>query len=218
MTKKLKSEPASPAAKRVSTSAKLKPTGKAAGAKKAAAKTKAPEAKTPKASPKAKSAEAAAPKRAVKQATKIEKPKANAKILAGKAPKAKSAGAKSKLKIESISTAGEPILDPIGDTTDGEGRTYIGDTTSVGQAEMDAFKAETAIDAQEPTFEAGLGLAARKATEKRERENAENAAGRESGVDESANAGGERPAGKLENGCRRFFRRQALRAVGTLRR
>ena len=185
MPKKLKSGPASPAAKRVS---KTKAASKAADAKakKTVTKSKAAVAKTPK-------VKAAAPKRAAK----TEKPKA--KVTAVKATGAKSAGTKTavakspkpKLKIKPGSTAGKPILDPIGDTSDGEGRTYLGDAGSQAHAEMEAFKQETALDATDATFEAGPGFAAaQEATEEREREEAEETAERDSG--------GARPQGKLE--------------------
>jgi 23S rRNA pseudouridine2605 synthase len=195
MTKKLKSGPARPAAKHVS----KKPTSKAADAKakKTTVKVKAKEAKPLKT--KADPARTAVAKRmptTAKTKAKIEAAEAKAAGAGGTTKRA----AKTKLKIEPVYPAGEPILDPIGDTTDGEGRKYTGDVTSLAEAEMEAFKAETELEAQDGIFEGGPGAAAAKvATEEHERKEAEEAVDRESGRgNENAGDRGERPAGKLE--------------------
>jgi 23S rRNA pseudouridine2605 synthase len=60
---------------------------------------------------------------------------------------------------------GEPVLDPIGDTTDGEGRTALDEPqeeghAGEGNAELDAFRKETQIEASDAILEAGPGMEA----------------------------------------------------------
>jgi 23S rRNA pseudouridine2605 synthase len=82
--------------------------------------------------------------------------------------------------------AGDAFLDPIGDVTSGEARTYLGDgmreIKREGQAatEMDAFRKETAIEASDAMLEAGPGMeAAQEALEEHARKEAEDTAAEE---------------------------------------
>jgi len=70
----------------------------------------------------------------------------------------------------------ESVLDPIGDTTDGEGRTYLGAAAvPAANAEADAFRKETEIEASDAMVEAGPGM---EATEARARSEAVKTAAR----------------------------------------
>ncbi len=132
---------------------KARTQGKAAG-ESAAAKTKVTPVK----------AAAAAEKRAAKAGKPAKKTTGaklgKAKTAGAKLGKAKTAGAKvrSKKVAPAEGVAGrehfdEPIVDPIGDTTDGEGRTYTG-AESNATAEMQAFRADTADEAMDSPAEA----------------------------------------------------------------
>ena len=73
---------------------------------------------------------------------------------------------------------GEAVVDPIGDTTDGEGRTYLGAAEILTEAvrtkaEVDAFRRETRLEASDVILEAGPGMeAAQQAMEARARSEA----------------------------------------------
>ncbi len=103
--------------------AKSAPKPKSAS-KKPAAKSKTPSAKATKAAPKA--AAVKSPAAAKKRATPAKKTPATSK-----APATKSKKRTTKAEPETTPYAGEPILDPIGDTTSGEGQTYLGDESEI---------------------------------------------------------------------------------------
>ncbi len=98
---------------------------------------------------------------------------------------------------------GGPVVDPLGDTTDGEGRVYLGDADAVvggpesADSEIAAFRKETNLEASDITVEAGPGLeAVAEAAEARARRKAKKTA-HDAGAEES----GERetlPPAKLE--------------------
>jgi 23S rRNA pseudouridine2605 synthase len=157
------------------------------------------DAPAPKRAPKTKKAKAAAKKPG-------EKPrKAKAKTVAASAPKrasktrrtigkAKEPGAKTrKPKAEPRGEAkyriGDPVLDPIGDVSSEEARSYLGDAEPAAQAEMEAYRAETAIAAMDAGLEAGPGLEAiQAAIEGRARKAAEDASALEAGAEASGAA------------------------------
>jgi 23S rRNA pseudouridine2605 synthase len=192
MTAKRKSVPASPAAKRVSKTAITKTKSKAASVKagKAPAKAKAPVAKT--LTLKTKPVGAVAPKRVAKAKTKVG-------TRAG-APAAKTKKARAKAEETAGYRIGHPVVDPIGDVSSGEARTYLGDAEpSLAHAEMEAFVAETETAASDAILEAGPGMeAAQEKKEARARKKAEDAAARDAEDDGAATASEVRTAGKLE--------------------
>ena len=163
MTTKKNTKSAAPAAKSASKAKKAE-----APSKKPAAKGKAAGVKTAK--PVAKSA---AP--AKKRAPAAKKPPAKAK-----APAAKSKKRAPKVEREAAHRIGEPMLDPIGDVTSGEGRTDLGDADSrahEAQAEIDALQKATHIESSEGILEAGPGMdAAQAAMEARARPETEDKA------------------------------------------
>ncbi len=81
---------------------------------------------------------------------------------------------------------GQPVVDPVGDTTDGEGRTYMGSAgndadgpvnNTEGRAEIDAYRATTSNEASDSILEAGPGMeAGQAAMEASARNEAESAA------------------------------------------
>ena len=149
---------------------------KAVGARKGAvAKAKAARVKATTPAAKTKATKA---KPAEKRAAKAEKPKATR----AKARKAKTENAASY-------RIGEPVLDPIGDVSSGEARTYLGEVETPGQAEMEAYRAETETAALVGTLEAEeeMTAAAEAASE----------AGAAVGAEEEE-AGAARPPAKLE--------------------
>ena len=86
---------------------------------------------------------------------------------------------------------GEPVLDPVGDTTDGEGRTYLGvdapapAPATQAKAEMEAFRTDTQIEASDAALEDGPGLeAAQEAMEALARSEAEETAAAEPDADQ----------------------------------
>jgi 23S rRNA pseudouridine2605 synthase len=102
-----------------------------------------------------------------------------------KQPKLKTGGAKAKRTKPEPDEAtiayriGEPVVDPLGDTTDGEGRVYMGDANAVhggpesADSEIAAFRRETNLEASDITTEAGAGMeAAAEAMEARARSEA----------------------------------------------
>ena len=80
---------------------------------------------------------------------------------------------------------GEQVADPIGDTTDGEGRTYLGENEAQANAEVEEFRKDTTIAASDAILEAGPGMeAAAEAVESGARREAEDAAARRAGEGE----------------------------------
>jgi 23S rRNA pseudouridine2605 synthase len=172
----------------VSTKAAMKSKVEVAASKSAGAKAKAAavKAKTPsvkakaaKAKPVGKSEAKSLAKPAAERAAKVEKPK----TVNTKARKPKDAAA---IRI------GEPVLDPIGDVISGEARTYLGEAESQGhveapgQAEMDAYRADTDTEAEDGTPEGGPGAAAA------------SGAGADEAEGEEESVAKERPPAKLE--------------------
>jgi 23S rRNA pseudouridine2605 synthase len=117
--------------------------------KKADAASKKPAAKSKTAGPKtAKSAaKTAAP--AKKRATQTKKTPAKTKAAAAKIKKRTA-----KVEKESAYRIDEPVLDPIGDVSSGEGHAYLGGVEDSSHTEAEAASAEA------PELEAGPGLAA----------------------------------------------------------
>jgi len=160
---------------------------KAESAKKRAAKAEKPAVKQVASGAAAKKAKAPA-KSAVKSELKAKKPVKASKAATARekvrttAPK-KAAEGQVKTPAKKRATGadaavpyriGEPVLDPIGDTSDGEGRTYLGElernpaaAAAAGpnsgmspHAEPDAFRKETHIEASDSILEAGPGMEA----------------------------------------------------------
>ncbi|HEY1806634.1 MAG TPA: pseudouridine synthase [Terracidiphilus sp.] len=145
---KSKPETASKTAGMKSTPAVVK--AKTKSAKAEAAKTVTEKSKTAKAEP------------VEKRTAKPEKPKATGAKVATEAAR----GKKAKSTDAASFRIGEPVLDPIGDVISGEARTYLGDKESQGrvkadgQAEIDAYREQTEIDATDGTLELERGSAA----------------------------------------------------------
>ena len=162
MTAKKNTKSAAPAAKSASKAKQAK-----APSRKPAAKAKAAGVKTAK--PVAKSA---AP--AKKRAPAAKKAPAKTKV-----PAAKSKKRAPKVEQEAAHRIGEPVLDPIGDVTSGEGQVDLGDADSQAHeaqapAEIGAFQKATQVEASDAVLEAGPGLvAAQAAIEARGRRAAE---------------------------------------------
>jgi 23S rRNA pseudouridine2605 synthase len=177
MKNEMKPKAKAPTAKRAPKSAakseKPEATSKKAG-------TKTPGAKAGKAKAEAKAAVAKAKKTTAAPAIEVaakRAPKAgksDKKATGAKPEKAKTASTKvrSKKAEPADGVAGhrvnEPIVDPIGDTTDGEGRTYTGEAEQLAHAEMEAFRADTTNDAMDPPVGAALEQTDRVAQEERE--------------------------------------------------
>ena len=181
MTEKKKRKSAAPAAGRASASAKSGAQAKQASAKtsESAAKKKVPAAKPAKKKT-ASTGKSKAAKTKVEPVAAIVKARVSQeKEAKRKNPAAKTRKAKAKVAAASAEDATqEPVLDPIGDTTDGEGRTYTGHAEELGNAEMDAFRADTNMSAMDSGLEAGRGFeSAQLAMEARARTAAEKAAG-----------------------------------------
>ena len=86
---------------------------------------------------------------------------------------------------------GGAVVDPIGDTTDGEGQTYLGESEADAQASAEAeeFRKDTKIAASDAILEAGPGMeAAAEAAESGARKEAKEAAADDdgNGLDEEA--------------------------------
>jgi len=205
-----------PAAKKTATGSVAKPAG--AGRETRATAGLEADAKSAKktraVNPTAKAAKpaAAALKKAAETArarTKTEKPGPRTKK-----PAVKTAGLKGRTKTTeaapgaSLYRAGEPVVDPIGDTTDGEGWRYLGEQNvgdefqaggNTANAEVDAFRKETRIEASDAGLAAGPGMeAAQAAMETSARNEAvEMAAG--ANLDDREQGGAEKQdPGKLE--------------------
>jgi 23S rRNA pseudouridine2605 synthase len=195
MAVKKKTKSAAPAAKSAPKIRKADATSK-----KPAAKSKTAVAKTAKTAAKS-------PAPAKKRATAAKK--APAKVTA---PAAKSKKLTAKAERESAIRLNEPVLDPIGDVTSGEARRYLGSADlraqqELAQAEIDAFKEETNVEASDAVLEAGPGMeAAQAATEERARQEAEDKAQAETDTetdedaepDDDRAAPPKRPPAKLE--------------------
>ncbi|MGA3032927.1 MAG: pseudouridine synthase [Terracidiphilus sp.] len=170
-------------------------TGSGAGAKKpkvakvSAASARKPAAKTVKA------------KVTAERVAKPAMPKPKAEKAAAKAKKAPAKARGKKEPEENLPTfkTGGPVLDPIGDTTDGEGRTYLGEAGAEAgapehaesrDAEVDAFRKETRLEASDAILEAGPGMeASQEAMEKHARDEAVETAATTDGI---ADVGGPR--------------------------
>jgi len=222
MKSDLKSKPAAPAARR--TAKTIAKTAKTKDSKSEAPKTGKPKAKTGKQTAGAKVSEAGAKatgEKAAKGPTARRSPSKRGtagkiftprvKTASAKAAKAapgrNSGGAKRSKKAKAGAEKGvkgygigEPVLDPIGDATDGEGRTSADETEAQAgpkqrdedqaEAEMEAFRVETAIDALDSALEAGPGMeAALRASEARARVEAQKAAAEGEGAANSREAG-----------------------------
>ena len=130
---------------------------KTAGAK--AVRAKVPTAATGAKTVRAKSEPAA---KRVSKARNSETRKAGTKAAGPKSGKVSAAEVKARSKkakpVEDVDDhrPGEPVADPIGDTTDGEGRTYTGDAESQAVAELDAFQADTAAEAMDSPVDAAV--------------------------------------------------------------
>ena len=210
MTEKVKRKSAAPAAKRASA-----PEKPAAQAKETGPKTKKAAAKKKVATPKPAKAWAAnaKPGKGVKAATTKAKPAAELvkeRAIKGSEAKTKAAtpaakGRKTKAKAE-VSFAGyrvgDPVVDPVGDTTDSEGRTYTGEAELHAKVEMEAFRADTNLAAMDASLEAGPGLgAARLSKEERARQAAKDAAAAATDMEAAVEVEGAdeaREPGKLE--------------------
>jgi 23S rRNA pseudouridine2605 synthase len=184
MKKELKSKAKSPPAKRAQKSAP----GNTAGSTKAAEKSKAVgTSKGAVAKAKAARVKATAPTAKTKAAKVKPAEKRGAK--AEKASAAATKARKTKTKGAAGYKIGEPVLDPIGDVSSGEARTYLGEVETPGQAEMEAYRAETETAALVGTLEAEEEMTA--ASE------AASEAGAAVGVEEEE-AGAAQPPAKLE--------------------
>ncbi|MDR3799345.1 MAG: pseudouridine synthase, partial [Terracidiphilus sp.] len=131
-----------------------KKTNAAAPAAKSALKTKKAEVASKKPAAKSKAAGAKTAKTAAKSPAPAKKPatpKAPAKI---KAPAAKSKTPAAKLKQESAPRIDEPVLDPIGDVSNGEAHKYLGETEKLTHTEAEVAGVKT------EALEAGPGMTA----------------------------------------------------------
>jgi len=178
-----------PAAKKAATSGAAAKATKAAGTKTAQPAAKAAKPVKAKAEPAGKHESKAAPK--LKKTAGMQE-----KLPARKKKRAANP------ETEAQPRDGGPVLDPIGDTTDGEGRTYLGELEGEpaateqavqSSAEVAAFRKETRIEASDTILGAGPGMEATQ-------EARENAA-RNDAV-ETASAGGDaRTTADLEAGA-----------------
>jgi len=129
-----------------------KDAAKAAPKKKSAASAKETSAKAAKAKTRVQ-------KTAAKSAAAAEKTATRATATKKTAEKSKKALAKTrkravKVEEEAGYQIGEAVPDPIGDVSSGEARTYLGEVEAPGQAEMEAYRAETETAALAGTLEA----------------------------------------------------------------
>src|SRR5208283_5581466 len=90
---------------------------------------------------------------AAKRASKTGRPIAKTKKTAAK-------GRTRKVPAGAGIEIGEPVVDPIGEVSSGEAPTYLGDAEPSANAELEAFRADTAEDALEATLEAAPEVAA----------------------------------------------------------
>ena len=157
-----------------STAPAVKPAPKT---KKADAASKNPAAKSKTASTKTvkSAAKTAAP--AKKRATPAKKAPAKAKAPAARAKKRTA-----KTEPEAAFHIGEPVLDPIGDVSSGEGHAYLGGVEDATHTEAEVANAEA------PELEAGPGLAAAARTSLEEDADAASAATEHAPEEEEAEA------------------------------
>jgi 23S rRNA pseudouridine2605 synthase len=198
MKSKVKSEVAkkAPTARRVKMSvatlekprAKRKASGK--NATKAKAETKAQSVKTTDRSKTAKTSLKAEPPVDIAVRTARNRAKTGESAPKAKEETAKPAGAKRRKKEPKLVEGahsyriGEAVVDPVGDTTDGEGRTYLGESGADTQANAEAeeFRKDTRIEASDAILEAGPGMqGAAEAAESDARRWAQDAAARGAG-------------------------------------
>lgn len=156
----------------------VKKTKPAASAAKSASKAKSAESPSRKPAVKSKATAAKSTQRREKSTAKaaipVKKRTSAAKKPPAKTrtPAAQSKKRGSKAEPESAHRIDEPVLDPIGDVTSGEGRTYMGESELnllegqnkpaqvESQIELDEFLKETHIEASEADLESGPGLQA----------------------------------------------------------
>jgi 23S rRNA pseudouridine2605 synthase len=99
---------------------------------------------------------AAAPKKSL--AKGAAKKKASPRAATTKKPVATKAPAKKRKRVvvpEATASyrIGEPVVDPIGDVSSGEGHTYLGDAEPAAEEEREAYRKETEIEAADGTLE-----------------------------------------------------------------
>ena len=195
-----------------------KKTKSAAPAAKPAQKPTKPEVTSSKPAAKSKTAVAKTAKSAAKSSAPVKKPaptaeKTPAKI---KTPAAKSKKRTAKAEQEAAFRIGEPVADPIGDVSNGEGHTYLGDADLQAQEELKAFRKETHIEASDAILEAGPGMeAAQTAIEKRARHEAEDKAQTETDTEEDEEAA---PAAKPQGPAKLERLQKILSAAGVASR
>ena len=178
-----------------------KNTKSAAPAAKSASKAKKAEAPSRKPAAKAKAAGVKTAKPVAKSAAPAKKraPAAKKAPAKTKAPAAKSKKRAPKVEQEAEHHIGEPVLDPVGDVTSGEGQVDLGDADSQAheaqaQAEIGVLQKATHIEASDVVLEAGPGMeAAQAAIEARARREAKDnePAGTETGENDEAEPAGE---------------------------
>jgi len=169
-------------------------TKSAAPAAKSASKTKKAEVPSRKPAAKAKAAGVKTAKPATKSALPAKKRASATKKAPAetKAPAAKSKKRVPKVEQETAHRIGEPVLDPVGDVTSGEGQADLGDADSQAheaQAENGALQKATDVETSDAVLEAGPGMkAAQAAMEARAGREAEDQepAGTETGENDEA--------------------------------
>jgi len=185
--------------------------GKTARAPKKAAKTKKPAAG-------ARAGKAAAVKKEVSGKKGASAVRSNARKTAQTAARVKRPAAKgekapaeskkraARSEQEAQYSVGEPVVGPVGDATDGEGRTVLGEeeaepvSETQANVEVEAFRAETKMEASDAALEAGPGMeAAAEALEAGARRDAKDAAERGPGAEDGDEAVAERGARRPEN-------------------
>jgi 23S rRNA pseudouridine2605 synthase len=172
-----------------------KKTKTAAPAAKPAQKPAKPETASSKPAAKNKTAVAKTAKSAAKPSAPAKKlaPAAKKTPAKSKTPAAKSKKRTAKGEQESAYRIGDPVVDPIGDVSNGEGHTYLGDADLQAQEELKAFRKETHIEASDAVLEAGPGMeAAQTAIEERARHEAEDKAHTGADADEETEPADER--------------------------
>jgi 23S rRNA pseudouridine2605 synthase len=140
----------------------------AAPAAKSASKAKKTDAASKKPAAMSKTSAAKAAKPAVKSPVPAKKRAALAKKVPAKAkaPAARSKKRTAKVDSEAASRIGAPLLDPIGDVTNGEGQTLLGnerESAAQANSEMEAFRADSREAASDAIVEAGPGAEAAEA-------------------------------------------------------
>jgi 23S rRNA pseudouridine2605 synthase len=139
-----------------------------APAAKSASKAKKTDAASKKPAAMSKATAAKAAKPAVKSPVPAKKGTAPAKKVPAntKASAARSRKRTAKSELEGASSIGAPVLDPIGDETNGEGQTHLGnerESTAQAKSEMEAFRSDSMDAASDAIVEAGPGAEAAEA-------------------------------------------------------